>query len=80
LVFEEASDSGLSSDVELVPAASAAVPSTGRRLDWTETLRLSRRDYIMLALGAAGVALAAAIGLLLGKLFRRKTPKEEASE
>jgi serine/threonine protein kinase len=64
-------------DVELVPAP----PPSQRMEAITNAMQLSRRDCIMLALGAGGVLLAEAIGLLLSRaLVSRKKDDEPGGQ
>jgi len=61
-------------DVELVPAG-----PPGQSMEAVKrAMQLTRRDYIMLAVGAGGVLLAEGIGVLLSMALRRK-PKDDES-
>lgn len=63
-------------DVELVPA-----PAPGQRPPSSsgEEFLLTRRDYLMMAIGGSGVGLALFLGWLLAQLFRRKGRDPEAT-
>ncbi len=58
-------------DVELVPADAAAPPADG--------FEFTRRDFLMMGIGAGGVLLAVVAGWLLAQVFRRKPPPSPAA-
>jgi serine/threonine protein kinase len=62
----------LESDVDLAPYSSDGVPAPA----WD----LTRRDFVMLGIGAAGVLAAVATGYGLAKLFKPSGPKDDVPE